>query len=554
MKTRLLLVAALLALLLPARARASVSFEFFFNTLDPMGEWLDVGDYGYCWRPHRIDRDWRPYSDGYWTYTDAGWTWVSYEDWGGITYHYGRWVYLEYEGWCWVPGYEWGPAWVSWRSSDDYIGWAPLPPEVRFRPSIGISIWVDRNYDIGPSYYNFCQYRNFGAPVMRGVLVDRRENVTIINQTVNITNITVNKTKKVVYNGGPDYERVKVKSERQVPTLKLVQETAVDGSQPIRARQREGELVVAAPEVQAPVEKVKLPKPAKIVTNARVDKGWRDVKDAQTRQRIEQRLQTEAAGLTPENAPAKPVETDAVVPEQGRKPREAQQLQSEQTTAGQPENRRFERKQRNQEQGRPAEANQESLTGQVQENERKQLQEQRKAEELQAKALRRQQEESARAERQRQEQVEQEQRRQAAERQKAADQQEKILRQQQEQAKRAEKRRQEMLESQQRQQRAVEQQEILQQQEQSRAERRRSAESQQRRAAEQQDAVRQQQTFQERERAVQHQQEQMQQKIQRQQRREQQNVQELQGQQPQQGVPNGEDPEQGKRKKNKRGD
>src|SRR2546423_9736807 len=30
-----------------------------------------------------------------------------------------------------VPGDEWAPAWVSWRSSKDYVGWAPLPPEAR---------------------------------------------------------------------------------------------------------------------------------------------------------------------------------------------------------------------------------------------------------------------------------------------------------------------------------------------------------------------------------------------------------------------------------------
>src|SRR5262249_48307522 len=27
-----------------------------------------------------------------------------------------------------IPGDQWGPSWVSWRASDDYVGWAPLPP------------------------------------------------------------------------------------------------------------------------------------------------------------------------------------------------------------------------------------------------------------------------------------------------------------------------------------------------------------------------------------------------------------------------------------------
>jgi hypothetical protein len=124
------LLVSLLALLATAapRAEAGVSLSFFQESLAPHGEWVEVGGYGNCWRPTGVDSDWSPYSDGYWAYTDAGWTWVSYEDFGSITYHYGRWVSVEDEGWCWTPGYEWGPAWVSWRHSDDHVGWAPLPP------------------------------------------------------------------------------------------------------------------------------------------------------------------------------------------------------------------------------------------------------------------------------------------------------------------------------------------------------------------------------------------------------------------------------------------
>lgn len=313
-----LLMAALF--LAPSPAQARVSFDFFFETLDPYGEWIDVAEYGHCWRPIGVDADWRPYADGYWSYTDAGWTWVSYEDWGGVTYHYGRWVYLQDEGWCWVPGYEWGPAWVSWRYSDDYIGWAPLPPEARFRPDIGISVWVDRTYDIGPAYYNFCRVRQFGAPVLRGVIVDRRENVTIINQTVNITNITVNTTKRVVYNGGPDYNRVSSRAERTIPALRLVQQNEVDSHRhsgpgrhrPMRAERKGNQLLVAAPELEAPSQKLQLP--AKVVSNPRIDRGWGEIKDPQLRSKIKKGIERETLGLTPENAPAKPM-VSAVLPQ-----------------------------------------------------------------------------------------------------------------------------------------------------------------------------------------------------------------------------------------------
>ena len=119
--------------------------------------------------------DWRPYADGYWAYTDVGWTWVSYEDFGWATYHYGRWTDLADYGWVWVPGYEWGPAWVSWRTGGDYVGWAPLPP-------VNNEIYEGRAIDgsgrcrirYGPLYYNFCDVRYIGEPVLRGRIFARR--------------------------------------------------------------------------------------------------------------------------------------------------------------------------------------------------------------------------------------------------------------------------------------------------------------------------------------------------------------------------------------------
>ena len=82
-----------------------------------------------------VDRDWRPYSQGYWSYTDDyGWYWVSDEPFAWAVFHYGRWTYDEDDGWIWIPDTEWGPAWVTWRWSDDYVGWAPLGPGSRWGP------------------------------------------------------------------------------------------------------------------------------------------------------------------------------------------------------------------------------------------------------------------------------------------------------------------------------------------------------------------------------------------------------------------------------------
>ena len=64
-----------------------------------------------------------PYSNGYWKYTDYGLLWVSNDPFGWATDHYGRWVYLN--RWVWAPDLTWGPAWVTWRAGDGWIGWAP---------------------------------------------------------------------------------------------------------------------------------------------------------------------------------------------------------------------------------------------------------------------------------------------------------------------------------------------------------------------------------------------------------------------------------------------
>ena len=293
---------------LTAKADSAVSFEYFYDTLDPMGEWVDLPEQGLCWHPRNVDEDWAPYTDGYWANTDAGWTWVSYEDWGGITYHYGRWAKIPGEGWFWVPDYEWAPAWVSWRSSDDYIGWAPLPPAARWQPSIGFSFWIDSYCDIGPTYYNFCETRHFGNPALRPVIIDRRRNVTIINNTTNITNITVNKVTNIVYNGGPNYEKVSRRSERPIQTLQLRQQTDVGDYRhnhgPTMAKQQGNQLVVFAPKVEAPTTKYKPSHAARILPPKAIDTGWAGVSDPKVRADLHSRFKQEAKNVTPTQAPA----------------------------------------------------------------------------------------------------------------------------------------------------------------------------------------------------------------------------------------------------------
>lgn len=297
---RILLALTMVGLLLPlaprAEAETEVSLNFFYDNLSPYGNWIDVADYGYCFQPNVAvgSSDWRPYADGYWAYTDAGWTWVSYEDFGWATYHYGRWAELDNYGWVWVPGYDWGPAWVSWRTGGDYVGWAPLPPQGGGVVYEGRAITgaVDVTFGIGPLYYNFVDIRYIGEPVLRGRLIPRSRNVTIINNTVNVTNITYNNT--TVINHGPDLNRVNQYSTRPIQRLTLQRETNISADVAGRRgnlnRVNGNTLMVAAPAVQKSQQKL-APKQVKAkVEKPKLEKGWQGINN---RQQVEQEMKKE---------------------------------------------------------------------------------------------------------------------------------------------------------------------------------------------------------------------------------------------------------------------
>ena len=300
---KLLAVFAIIAVLLPFAPKAEsqdFSVEFFYNNLSG-GNWIEVGNYGYCWQPDEAvsDRAWRPYADGYWAYTDDGWTWISYEDFGWATYHYGRWVRLADYGWVWVPGYEWGPAWVSWRTGGNYIGWAPLPPETEYvytsRPLTG---HLDVEFDIGPGYYNFVDVRFIGEPVLRSRIVPVEQNVVYVNQTVNVTNITYKN--KIVYNYGPDINVVNQYSTRPIQKLKLERQTNVDVAAAARGggvtKVQGNALVVAAPmELRKPAKNAEPPPPAfkTKIAQPKIEKGWSVAGDENAQRELKQKIKTQ---------------------------------------------------------------------------------------------------------------------------------------------------------------------------------------------------------------------------------------------------------------------
>ena len=131
----------------PAELAADANF---YDALAPYGNWVDVQGYGPCWQPTAVvgNPAWQPYYDcGRWVYSDCGWFWVSDYSWGWAPFHYGRWFHHHRLGWCWMPDRVWGPSWVSWRYTDDFCGWAPLPPGSFFAVGIGLTF---RGRHVGP--------------------------------------------------------------------------------------------------------------------------------------------------------------------------------------------------------------------------------------------------------------------------------------------------------------------------------------------------------------------------------------------------------------------
>ena len=287
-----------------SEARPTSGYSTFYTKLEPYGGWIETSDYGYVWQPRETEssRSWRPYTNGRWVYTDAGWTWISEEPFGWATYHYGRWTRLRGIGWVWVPGNQWAPAWVSWRKSNDYVGWAPLPPEARFDQHTGIHNWSDSYYDIGPDQYCFVPTREFGAQRIESTVVPPERNVTIVNQTTNVTNITYNNT--TVVNEGPNYEELRTQSREPLQRFRLERNVNVDVAvEPPRPVVQGETIIVAAPVIAAPVASERPPTVKQTIAQATVDLGWAAIADHEAAKKAREKIKSEAT--PPSNAPPK---------------------------------------------------------------------------------------------------------------------------------------------------------------------------------------------------------------------------------------------------------
>jgi hypothetical protein len=204
----------------PASAQAAVSISLFYRELAPHGRWFQHPRWGWAWFPTNVGADWRPYSRGQWVWTDEnGWYWESEEAFGWAVYHYGRWSYDEEYGWIWIPGRVWGPAWVAFRDSDEYVGWAPLPPET-----------LDSSYDWAPSYteldasyyqprWLFIQRRHFLSRRVYTFAAPVQRNVVIFRDTRNVTRYE--RGRRGVFNRSFEPRRLEAALGRRIAPVRI---------------------------------------------------------------------------------------------------------------------------------------------------------------------------------------------------------------------------------------------------------------------------------------------------------------------------------------------
>ncbi|HYY31535.1 MAG TPA: DUF6600 domain-containing protein, partial [Chthoniobacterales bacterium] len=202
--------------------------------------------------------------------------WDSNEPFGWATYHYGRWAHIAGTGWCWVPGNQWAPAWVSWRESDEDVGWAPLPPEADVSESPSISSWSDAYYGIGPAAYVFINYSHWHERSYAQYIEPPQRNVQIINETKNVTNIVTNNN--VINNFGPPVQTVATRTNQNIQQVKLAVNPATDPNAKYGQTLQGNQLNVVAPPATLKPQATHGPPVQSRIENPQLQKGWQGVK------------------------------------------------------------------------------------------------------------------------------------------------------------------------------------------------------------------------------------------------------------------------------------
>ena len=199
-----------------------ISIDFFYDKLAPYGHWAEMDELGWVWQPASVATTWRPYSDGYWVNTSEGWSFNSNTPWSWAVYHYGRWSFQDNYGWVWIPGTVWAPAWVAWRKSDKYVGWAALPPKAEWSKDDGLQTsQIDWDTDINWSSWCFVEPVYFADKEVFNHLQSTSRNPILMNETYNITSYS-SENNHIVDNSLPAQE-IERSTNTKISTYNIVE-------------------------------------------------------------------------------------------------------------------------------------------------------------------------------------------------------------------------------------------------------------------------------------------------------------------------------------------
>ncbi len=198
-----------------------------------------------------------PYTNGQWTYTDAGWYFKGATPQEEITSHYGRWTQDPELGNVWLPGKTWSPAWVEWRQNSDYVAWAPVPPGTYIEKD------VLPDKELSDDRYTVVEKKSFTEPSIskyRYQVVENKNKI-MIKEMTKIDGVMIKE--KTVINKGPEVSDIEKSSGKKIEQVKIVKTDKKDGVKP-----SDGVISVYTPELKKSTDKKNEPvsKPEKLVS------------------------------------------------------------------------------------------------------------------------------------------------------------------------------------------------------------------------------------------------------------------------------------------------
>lgn len=228
--------------------KVAEEYQVFYDELSPYGSWINNSDYGYVWRPSNRNNVFPFGNNGYWLYTEMGWSWVSIYRWGWAPFHYGRWLYDPYYEWVWVPGYEWSPAWVAWREAPGYYGWLPLSP------GISINIAFGNYYNLPYDRWRFVNQRDIGRRDIDNHYAGVGGYARYLEQSKSINNIRQDQSRNTSNHAGPEIKNVeKITGQRFNPVK-------IKSSQTHKQAVTKNELQIFKPEIKSNTKEEAKPK------------------------------------------------------------------------------------------------------------------------------------------------------------------------------------------------------------------------------------------------------------------------------------------------------